>query len=95
MSAAVRMFGLRFGCSACGSEAAKPKPRSRSREAEAAKPNAEEELPGGREVFLDSDDLQDLRLLLNNLTNSAVLILVLSSEVTYQPWCIPELPKKQ
>jgi hypothetical protein len=43
------------------------------------------------EVFLDSDDLVDLRLLLTNVKNSEVLVVVLSSDVIFRPWCILEI----
>jgi hypothetical protein len=43
------------------------------------------------EVFLDSDNLQDLRLLLEQVQDSDVLILFQSKEVLTRPWVILEL----
>lgn len=45
----------------------------------------------GREVFLDSDDLQDLNKLLQHVKDSEVLVLMQTSEVIARPWCILEV----
>lgn len=50
-----------------------------------------ERLLGGADVFLDSDDLKDLRQLGSHVTNSAVLVLLQSAEVLLRPWCVFEL----
>ena len=43
------------------------------------------------EVFLDSDNLKDLRELLNDVRNSSVLILFQSRHVLERPWCLLEM----
>ena len=43
------------------------------------------------EVFLDSDDLQDLRLLLEHVRSSDVLVLLQTRSVLERPWVILEL----
>ena len=43
----------------------------------------------GAEIFLDSDDLKDLRKLGEHVVDSDVLILLQSSEVLLRPWCAP------
>ena len=45
----------------------------------------------GAEIFLDSDDLKDLRKLGQHVIDSDVLVLLQSSEVLLRPWCIFEL----
>ena len=40
----------------------------------------------GKEVFLDSDDLRDLRGLLGHVRNSDALVILQSSEVLQRPW---------
>ena len=50
-----------------------------------------EPMLGGHEVFLDSDDLQDLTKLLNHVVESEVLILMQTSEVIARPWMILEV----
>ena len=50
-----------------------------------------EPLIGGHEIFLDSDDLQDLTKLLNHVVESEVLIVMQTSEVIARPWMILEL----
>ena len=47
-----------------------------------------EELPEGSNVFLDSDDLNDLRLLLGHVRNSSVLVLLQSKGVLTRPWYV-------
>ena len=42
-------------------------------------------------VFLDSDDLQDLRLLLEHVRSSDVLVLLQTRSVLERPWVILEL----
>jgi hypothetical protein len=46
---------------------------------------------GGNEIFLDSDDLQDLRLLLEHVKASSVLVLLQTKSVLERPWVILEL----
>ena len=41
-------------------------------------------------VFLDSDDLQDLRTLLAHVANSNVLVLLQTRSVLERPWCFLE-----
>ena len=43
------------------------------------------------EVFLDSDNLTDLRVLLDNVKNSDALVLLYTQDVLSRPWCILEL----
>ena len=45
----------------------------------------------GSEVFLDSDDLSDLRMLLDHVKESQVLVLLQSRGVLTRPWVIMEL----
>ena len=45
----------------------------------------------GGEIFLDSDDLKDLRRLGQHVIDSDVLVLLQSSEVLLRPWCIFEI----
>ena len=45
----------------------------------------------GAEIFLDSDDLQDLRLLLEHVKASSVLVLLQTKSVLERPWVILEL----
>ena len=40
----------------------------------------------GKEVFLDSDDLKDLRLLLDHVRESDALVVLQSAEVLHRPW---------
>ena len=42
-------------------------------------------------IFLDSDDLRDLRGLLDHVRNSDVLILIQSEKVLQRPWCLLEI----
>ena len=42
-------------------------------------------------VTTDSDDLKDLRMLLEHVRNTRVLVVVLSKEVLLRPWCLLEL----
>ena len=44
----------------------------------------------GQRIFLDSDDLSDLRLLRAAVLNSDTLVLVQSKGVLERPWCILE-----
>ena len=44
-----------------------------------------------RDIFLDSDDLQDLKDLKENVRNSEVLLLFQSQGVLARPWCLIEL----
>lgn len=44
-----------------------------------------------KDIFLDSDDLQDLRQLLDHVRDSAVIVLFLSSGLLQRPWCLLEL----
>ena len=52
---------------------------------------AELETALARKVFLDSDDLTDLRLLKGAVAQSDVLILIQSTHVLERPWCLIEL----
>ena len=45
----------------------------------------------GKPVFLDSDDLVDLRLLTNAVLNSDAIVLLQSANVFTRPWCLIEL----
>ena len=45
----------------------------------------------GKRVFLDSDDLVDLRLLTDAVLNSDVIVLLQSANVFTRPWCLIEL----
>merc|ERR1712139_27181 len=45
----------------------------------------------GTKVFLDSDNLQDLRLLLDHVRQSDVLVLFQTAEVLQRPYCILEI----
>ena len=45
----------------------------------------------GREVFLDSDELQDLTKLLNYVMDSEVLVLLQTSDIIARPWMILEV----
>ena len=40
----------------------------------------------GKEVFLDSDDLKDLRLLLDHVRESDALVVLQSAELLHRPW---------
>eukprot|EP01046_Picozoa_sp_COSAG06_P001166 COSAG06_NODE_35_length_30757_cov_53.112532_14_plen_668_part_00 len=42
-------------------------------------------------VFLDADNLTDLRVLLNNVKQSDIFILMLTDGVLSRPWCLAEL----
>jgi len=44
-----------------------------------------------KKVFLDSDDLKDLRALIDAVEDSDVLVLLLSEGVLSRPWCLLEL----
>ena len=46
---------------------------------------------GSTEIFLDSDDLSDLRLLLDHVKETQVLVLLQSKGVLTRPWVIIEL----
>ena len=59
-------------------------------EARYIKGELERELPGSA-VFLDSDDLKDLRQLLDCVSKSAVLVVVQSAEILQRPWCLLEI----
>jgi hypothetical protein len=50
-----------------------------------------EPLLDGAEVFLDSDNLQDLTKLLNHVIDSEVLVLMQTSEIIARPWMILEV----
>ena len=43
------------------------------------------------DIFLDSDDLQDLRTLKDDVRDSEVLLLLQSKDVLTRPWCLIEL----
>ena len=42
-------------------------------------------------IFIDSDDLYDLRSLLEDVKQSGVLVLLQSSGVLTRPWCLLEI----
>jgi hypothetical protein len=44
-----------------------------------------------KECFLDSDNLRNLRELLDSVRNSDVLVIVQSAEVLTRPWCLLEM----
>ena len=46
---------------------------------------------GSKEVFLDSDHLNDLRMILEHVKSSDVLVLLQSTNVLTRPWVILEL----
>merc|ERR1719456_1565991 len=50
-----------------------------------------EQMLGGAEVFLDFDNLQDLRILLQHVRDSDVFMILLTAEVMTRPWCILEI----
>ena len=50
-----------------------------------------ERLVPGASVFLDSDDLQDMRALLGFVRESACLVLLQSERVLARPWCLLEV----
>ena len=43
------------------------------------------------DVFLDSDDLRDLRTLLENVAKTDVLLLFLTKDLLTRPWCLLEI----
>ena len=45
----------------------------------------------GRDVFLDSDDLKDLRTLLDLVRDSACLVILQSEHVLERPYCLLEM----
>ena len=45
----------------------------------------------GQNVFLDSDDLYDLRRLLEHVKDSDVLLLLQSRHINTRPWCLLEM----
>jgi hypothetical protein len=45
----------------------------------------------GGPVFIDSDDLKDLRLLTHHVRNSDVLVLLLTENFLTRPWCLIEI----
>eukprot|EP00929_Paragymnodinium_shiwhaense_P102141 TRINITY_DN65327_c0_g1_i1.p1 TRINITY_DN65327_c0_g1~~TRINITY_DN65327_c0_g1_i1.p1 ORF type:complete len:1298 (-),score=269.62 TRINITY_DN65327_c0_g1_i1:94-3987(-) len=45
----------------------------------------------GAQVFVDTEELQDMRLLLSHVRESDCILVLLSSEVLTRPWCILEL----
>ena len=59
-------------------------------EARFLKTELEKHLPGS-EIFLDSDDLKDLRSLLASVCDSSALVVVQSAEILYRPWCLLEM----
>jgi hypothetical protein len=42
-------------------------------------------------VFLDSENLNDLRVLLDEVKSSLVLIVILTKDVLTRPWCLAEI----
>ena len=46
---------------------------------------------GGVEIFLDFDNLSDLRVLLQHVRESDVFVILLTAEVLLRPWCILEI----
>ena len=42
-------------------------------------------------IFLDSDDLKDLKMLLDHVRNSDVLVVLQSEQVLQRPWCLLEI----
>ena len=50
-----------------------------------------ERMAPGSKFFLDSDDLKDMRALLEFVRDSACLVLVQSEHVLQRPWCLLEL----
>ena len=49
---------------------------------------------GSKEVFLDSDHLNDLRMILEHVKSSEVLILLQSTNVLTRPWVILKDPPR-
>ena len=60
-------------------------------EARYLKEQLESMLGSGAEIFLDNDDLQDLRAVLQHVRESDVFLLLLTAEVMSRPWCILEI----
>ena len=50
-----------------------------------------EGLLGGAEIFLDFDNLQSLRTLVQHVRESDVFVILLTAEVMSRPWCILEI----
>ena len=46
---------------------------------------------GGAEIFLDFDNARDLRVLLQHVRDSDILVVLLTAEVMLRPWCILEI----
>ena len=59
-------------------------------EARFLKDKLQMQLPGS-EIFLDSDDLKDLRTLLESVRDSSALVVLQSAEILYRPWCLLEM----
>ena len=68
-----------------------PTDKQGAMEARYLKEQLESMLGQGVEVFLDSDDLQDLTKLLNHVLESEVLVLMQTSEIIARPWMILEV----
>ena len=45
----------------------------------------------GQHIFLDSDDLSDLKELLDHVRHSKVLVLLQTEKILQRPWCLLEL----
>ena len=50
-----------------------------------------ERMLGGVEIFLDFDNLQDTRILVQHVRESDVFVVLLTSDVMMRPWCILEI----
>ena len=50
-----------------------------------------ETILGGAEVFLDFDNLRDLKALLQHVRDSDVFLVLLTADLMSRPWCILEL----
>mmetsp|Transcript_43695 Transcript_43695/g.106826 ORF Transcript_43695/g.106826 Transcript_43695/m.106826 type:complete len:375 (+) Transcript_43695:139-1263(+) len=55
------------------------------------KEKMEQEVGGGETMFLDSDNLKDLRVLIANVKKSKTLVLIQTQKVLSRPWCLIEL----
>ncbi len=65
--------------------------REAGTEARLVQQNLRHLLPPGDECFLDSDDLNDLRLLLDHVKHTKTLVLLQTKSVLTRPWVLVEL----
>merc|ERR1719169_172709 len=60
-------------------------------EARYLKEQLEVMLGGGAQMFLDFDNLQDTRILVQHVRDSDVMLVLLTADVMLRPWCILEI----